>query len=500
MCGTGESYRRTTTIDILSDDVLLEIFDSYRKIPVHVFIFLQVVWSWRSLAHVCRRWRQIILESPHRLNLQILCTEKSPVKKDLRIWPILPLVIKYNYTGRNLRPAGIGNILAALRQPNRVRHVQLNVASSMLEKMAPLLQESFPELTYIDIFSESTDRGTMGVLPDGFLGGSAPRLQEFYFLNLSFPSLPTFLLTTSNLTSLAFLDIPPTGYIAPEAMIACLAGMPKLERFVFGFQSTTPHPVRIRPPPIKRILLPTLTSFALNSASEYLEDFVAQIDSPQLYDIRVICWSPLVDTPVAQLPKFVDRTIGSKLPIFRHAQVCYFNGFFSFVIYYPEIDPFWDRYPAQNPNTFIKRTVFSCRRIGRRVFDIAQVLSRFSPATFSKVVHLELELERGEGLPTPRTASLEWLFILRQFPAAETLRVSSEFSGFVAAALEDFAEDIIMVTEMLPDLDLICLEAQPVPSSVEKFITVRRLAGRPLTVVNTKAEFDEILKSSYISE
>ena len=499
MCGTDESYRRTTTIDILSDDVLLEIFDSYRKIPIHVFYHLQVVWSWRSLAHVCQRWRQIIFESPRRLNLQILCTEKSPVKKDLRIWPILPIVIKYNYTGRNLRLAGIGNILAALRQPNRVCPPELNVASSMLEKMAALLQEPFPELIHIDIFSESTDRGTMGVLPHGFLGGSAPHLQEFYFHNLSFPSLPMFLLSTSNLTSLAFLEIPLTDYIAPEAMIACLAGMPRLENFVFGFQSTT-HPDQIRPPPVTRIALPALTSFALHSASEYLENFVAQIDSPQLHDIRVICWTPLLNTPVDQLPKFVDRTIGPKLPIFDHAQVCYSSGFFSFLIYYPEIDPFWDRYPAQNPNTFIKRTVFSCRRIGRRVLDIAQVLSRFLPATFSNVVHLEVEVEHREGLPSPRTTSLEWLFILRHFSAAETLRVSSEVSGLVAVALEDYAEDIIMVTEMLPYLDLICLEAQPVPSAVDKFITVRRAAGRPLTVVDTKSEFDEILKSSYTSE
>lgn len=294
----------------------------------------------------------------------------------------------------------------------------------------------------------------MGVLPDGFLGGSAPHLQEFYFHNLSFPSLPMFLLSTSNLTSLAFLEIPPTDYIAPEAMIACLAGMPRLENFVFGFQSTTPHPDPIPPPPVTRIALPALTSFALHSASEYLENFVAQLDSPQLHDIRVICWTPLLNTPVAQLPKFVDRTIGLKLPIFGHAQVCYSNGFFSFLIYYPEIDPFWDRYPAQNPNTFIKRTVFSCRRIGRRVLDIAQVLSRFSPATFSNVVHLEVEVEHREGLPSPRTTSWEWLFILRHFSAAETLRVSSEFSRSVAVALEDFAYNNGRRNVAVPRLDL----------------------------------------------
>jgi hypothetical protein len=499
LCGPGESYTRATTIDILSDDVLLEIFDSYRKIPFYHLFRVQVVWSWRSLAHVCRRWRQIILESPHRLNLQIFCTEKTPAGKNLRIWPTLPIVIKYNYMGRSLRPAGIGNVFAALRQPNRVCHVELNVTSSMLEKMVPLLQEPFPELTHIDIFSESTDGG-MGVLPSGFLGGSASRLQELYFHNLSFPSLPTFLLSTSNLISLAFLRIPPTDYIAPEAMITCLAALPKLEQFVFGFQSATPRPDQIRPPPVTRIVLPALTAFTFNGASEYLENFVAHIDSPQLENIRVVCWNPLIDTPVAQLPEFVDRTIRSKLAVFRHAEVRYSRGFFSFVMYYPEIHPFWDWFPAQDPNMTIRRTVFSCGGIGRRVLDVARVLSRFSSATLCNVAHLELDLEPEESRQLRGATKTEWLCLLRQFPAAETLHVSSEISVYVALALEYIAEDITMVTGVLPYVDLICLEAQPVPSSVGKFVAMRRLAGRPVTVVNTTSEFDEILKSSYISE
>jgi hypothetical protein len=320
------------------------------------------------------------------------------------------------------------------------------------------------------------------------------------FSTFPFLHYQRFLLSTSNLISLAFLSIPPTDYIAPEAMIACLAGLPKLEQFVFGFQSATPRPDRILPPPATRIVLPALTSFTFNGASEYLENFVAHIDSPQLENIRIACWNPLIDTPVAQLPEFVDRTICSKLAVFRHGQVRYFSGSFSFVIYYPEIHPFWDRFPAQNPNIFIKRSVFSCNGIGRRVLDMARVLSRFSSATLCNVVHLELEVEPEESHQLQDATKLEWLCLLRQFPAAETLRVSSEISASVALALEVIAEDIMMVTEVLPYVDLICLEALPVASSVEKFVAIRRLAGRPVTVVNTISEFDEILKSSYISE
>jgi hypothetical protein len=234
----------------------------------------------------------------------------------------------------------------------------------MVAKMVALMLEPFPELTHIDIFSVPTDGG-IGVLPDGFLGGSAPRLEEIYFHSLSFPSLPTFLLSTTNLISLTCLGIPPTDYIAPEAMIACLAGLPRLEKLVFGFQSPTPHPDGVRPPPVTWITLPALTSFTFRGASEYLEELVAQFDSPLLKELRVACWTPLFVTPVAQLPEFVGRTVGSKLTAFRHAQVCYHCiGTFSFVMYYPEIHPFWDRFPAQDPNTFIKRAVFTCNGIG----------------------------------------------------------------------------------------------------------------------------------------
>src|SRR6266702_978015 len=72
---------------MLPDNVLLEIFDLCRKSLRYNIL---PAWKWHLLVHICQRWRQIVLESPHRLKLQILCTHRTPVRKNLGIWPAFP--------------------------------------------------------------------------------------------------------------------------------------------------------------------------------------------------------------------------------------------------------------------------------------------------------------------------------------------------------------------------------------------------------------------------
>ena len=90
-------------INMLSEDVLLEMFTFY----VYEDPDLD---GWQKLVHVCRRWRSVVFASPHRLNLQLLCTNKRPVKKMLDIWPALPIVVSGGYDTVD----GIENIIAAL--------------------------------------------------------------------------------------------------------------------------------------------------------------------------------------------------------------------------------------------------------------------------------------------------------------------------------------------------------------------------------------------------
>ncbi|KAI0300369.1 hypothetical protein BC826DRAFT_674582 [Russula brevipes] len=76
------------TIDMLPDDALLEIFSFYREETMYNVDF---TWMWEILVHVCSRWRNIIFASPRRLDLRLLCSNRTPVKTSLDMWPPCPL-------------------------------------------------------------------------------------------------------------------------------------------------------------------------------------------------------------------------------------------------------------------------------------------------------------------------------------------------------------------------------------------------------------------------
>ena len=306
---------------MLPDNVLLEIFcfcfsneSLYR--PGYFW-----TWKWDLLVHVCRRWRQVVFGSPLRLDLRILCTNSNPVGRNLGIWPALPILVHFGSDRRNGNIAsGEDSIVTALKHVDRVDCISLDATGSELEKITTVMQEPFPVLTRLFIWSDDENAP---VLPAKFLGGSAPRLQEIHLSGIPFPALPALLLSTSDLVDLILFNISPSGYISPEAMVVGLAGLPRLKKFTIEFQLATPRPDRIHPPPVTRTILPALTNFRFNGASEYLEDLVSRIDAPQLDWIHIYYCNQLVDFWVAQLARFVDRTVGPKFRQSRYAQVSF---------------------------------------------------------------------------------------------------------------------------------------------------------------------------------
>ena len=331
------------------------------------------------------------------------------------------------------------------------------------------MQEPFPVLTRL--FIQSGD-GNVPVLHAEFLGGSAPRLQHINLGGIPFPALPTHLLSTSDLVALTLRDIPPSGYISPKAFVVGLAAKPRLSYFTIEFQSSTPRPDRIHPPPVTRTILPALTTFYLTGASEYLEDLVSRIDAPQLDGIHISYLNQLFDFQVDQLARFVDRTVGPKLSQSRYAEV-------NFRDYRVNFD--MSRHATKDSYHRHGLTSIVCQGIGWQVSHIAQVISHVS-ATLANVVHLKLWSWLGEVSQLEGADSVDWLHLLHQFPAVQSLRVSKELAGHVAFALEDIPLEAVAQTP--PYLDLIYLEGQPA-SSIEKFVAARLLSGRPVIVVET---------------
>jgi hypothetical protein len=132
---------------VLPDDVLLKIFDLS---GLDYKYSLQFAWKWYFLVHVCQRWRQIVFASPHRLNLRILCSYRTPVRKNLDIWPAFPIIVDYGDL-KSIVPYDEDDLLAALEHPDRVCSVNLRTTPPQLEQMVRIMQEPFPVLTDLKI-------------------------------------------------------------------------------------------------------------------------------------------------------------------------------------------------------------------------------------------------------------------------------------------------------------------------------------------------------------
>ena len=478
----GESFLHTSTTTALPGNVLLEIFDFYRNNHDYT---CHGVWKWHLLVHVCQRWRQVVFTSPHRLKLQLLCTFGTPVRKNLGIWPTFPIAVDYfSYPERGLTHIDEDSIIAALEHPNRVCYVNLYITSLQLGKVATAMQESFPVLKYLRISLE--DRNAP-VLPAEFLGGCAPYLREVTLSGIPYPTLPTLLLSASHLVTLSLRYIPSTGFISPESLFVGLAALPKLECFILRFQSVSePSSIKQSPSPLEtRTALPALTSFEFRGASEYLEVLATLIDSPQLHNISIVYLDERVYFQVDQLSKFISRSVGPRLALFEHAQITLFQD-------RPGIT--FDMCPSPNhPFSYVPpvRARVSIEEFDWRVNRLAHVLSQCTVA-LSNVVHLKIMTEPSspdsscniEWTYDARwTYDVEWRRLFRQLLAVETLRVSWDLAECIASALEDSISEETVAVDSLPSLNLICLAGQPA-SSIEKFVTARRLSGRPVTVIN----------------
>jgi hypothetical protein len=192
LSGTGQVYPRVT-FGALPDDVLLEMFDFYLAfMNFEAFLFRSFPEdAWHTLVHVCKRWRSILIASPHRLQLQLLCTNKTPVLNALDIWPELPIVVSGG-PGMS-KPQDATNIIAALKQHNRVVKININeIPNTFLKRMRAMkMKNPFSALTSLRLRST---RLNAPALPDSFLGGSAPRLQtlDLGWHSISSATNPTF--------------------------------------------------------------------------------------------------------------------------------------------------------------------------------------------------------------------------------------------------------------------------------------------------------------------
>jgi len=477
---TGSLSRRVT-IGMVPDDVLLEIFGFYVK---EAYGFLQTmnlkgVEVWCTLTHVCRRWRSVVLSSPLRLNLRLVCTSKTCSREMLYVWPTLPIVIEeWSHDDTQLLSEKKNdNIISALEHRNRICQISLgNLGPSQLDAFTESMQDPFPMLTHLELWSKFEPATA---IPDSFLGGSSPLLQSLRFWNIPFPALTNLLLSTNHLVYLRLRQIPHSGYISPGSMVACLSSLTGLETLDLSFLSPRSHPgpSARHPSSFPRVDLPALTELYFHGVSEYIEEFVARINAPLLSHVRIAFFNQLV-FDVSQLSRFIGGVDIFKAPC--QSQVHFDDGF-TFV----KLSPFEDT--VDRPRTLV--FYIKCTPSEWQLSSLAQVCCSSLSSLQRSLESLDIaHFYTSPGHWHDDMENTQWLELLQPFIAVKGLYLFGELALPVAQALQELAGE--RATEVLPALQGIYIQSHHAPGAVrealEPFIAARQFSGYPVVVHHTE--------------
>ena len=452
------------SIDTLPDDVLLAIFNYYVNGDAQDVTEREE--AWQLLVHMCRRWRSIVFGSPRRLKLRLVCQERTRARDTLYVWPALPLVIWYNGDHRR---GSVDNVIAVLERRDRVCRINVeNVQSSDLEILLAAMQQPFPELTYLSIYSEDE---TVSVVPDSFLGGSAPSLQSLWLSGIPFPGLPILLLSATHLYNLHLLNLPHSGDTSPDMMVTALSSLTSLEYFTLKFQSPRSCPDRAsrRLLPSTRSVLPVLTRFCFKGASEYLENLVSRIDAPQLNDLGITFFNDIAfDTP--QIMQIISRSPTSRA--LEKVNITLRNR-----------DSNLD-FSSRTSGDGKVNVGILCQGLDWQLSSLEQVCTSCLPplSTLEDLYIYEDPYSQPDWKDDVDNGL--WLQPLHPFTAVKNLYLSEQFALRIGPALQELAEG--RTAEVLPALQNIFLKglqpSGPVQEGIRQFVASRQVTSRPIAV------------------
>ena len=366
-------------------------------------------------------------------------------------------------------------IIAALKQQhNRVCQISISdVPNSLLKKFAAI-NTPFPALTFLNLTTLEADEGAP-VLPESFLGGSAPRLRWLMFQGVPFPALGKLLLSSCDISELFLDNIPHSGYISPDALVSSLSGLTRLRYLTLKFQSPRSRAARESrvPPSLTRVVLPALVYWNFKGDSEYLEDMLSRMDAPVHAYIMITFFNQLVfDTPF--LRNLVERAVMSKA--FPKAEITFSSYGVFFTLF--------QKHGPVEPESRALEFGISCRPLDWQLSSIAQVIGSAIPPlpTLERLKFGMYQLQLWQDHWQDDMENAQWLELLRLFAPVKDLVLCGQFLRLVAPALGELNGE--RVTEELPALQNILFEdffgALRWQEVIGPFITARQIAGRPV--------------------
>jgi len=471
--GADRLYPRVT-IDALPDNVLVETFEFYLGKDVPDTAGNHNYDGWQTLVHVCHRWQCIVFASPRRLDLKLFCTPRRSVNsKALDIWPALPIVIKaWNIQSEE----DVTNLIAALGHHNRVckiYHINEESQDPLLEEFAAI-DEPFPALTSLELSSYAQN---VPVLPDSFLGGSAPRLRSLVLYGIPYPSIGTLLSSTTNLVRLTLWNIPHSGYISPGTIVPSLSMLPWLGSLVLEFRDPRSRdpPASRHPPPLTRVVLPNLNHFEFNGNIGYLEDILSQIETPMLNRSHFCFFNQLVFDALL-LGHFIRRT--EAFTTTHMARVVFSSWDVKVTL--------WVREDMGSDDLERRSLSISCKPLDWQLSALPQVLTSFL-SSLSTLESLEIAIDHKNW--QGEIDVIQWREFLHPFTSVKKMTLKDKASVLVVPALRELSRE--GGTEVLPALQNLSLTTSgsesspsgPLKEAIEEFIATRQLNSHPVTLL-----------------
>ena len=470
---------RTTSIHILDDDSLLNIFSLYRpadtvinKDSVNLTYSRGSIWVdehwWYKPAHVCRRWRNLILGSASFLGLGLLCTFGTPVADMLAHEPHLPLAIDYFDRSRNITAEDEEGIFLALEQPNRIRCIR--IGPWPLQDLQNLVMDidELPILEYLVMATGSEDNtsefpGTI----------QAPRLRHLVLLGVAPPMGSRLLTTAVGIVTLVLVMYGPSVYLKPNSLLQWISCLSRLETLVI---ITLPDPDAetqlSHVPTITHATLPNLRSLHLQGVSAHFEVFILRIATPRLEKLYIKFFDQLAFS-IPFLARLMNTTENKGLR--------FNNTEFEFSderVHRETEEKSWcsfstsgHRLRLNGPISFMAQIV-DALSLGQRLPAVEHLILEHEKDSRSSEEDSDVEVDRTE-----------WNKLLMPFSNVKFLHVNhglvEEFSRFLRL------EDGEPASELLPELQqLVYSGSSNAGDGFTSFIDTRQKAGHPVSLVH----------------
>ena len=484
-------------IHILDNDSVLNIFQHYRPIILEEDendddrILEGGEWGrerwWYKLAHVCRRWRYLILASASHLRLHLVCTYGTPVADMLAHSPPLPLVIDHVDDDHDITTEQEEGIVLALQLRDRVRRLRLQMPIPNLERLITTLGDEFPVLDYLYVTVPTKDKTNL-VLPQTF---QAPQLRHLVLDNVVCPIGSPLLTPTMGLLTLSLLNIQPSAYFSPNDLLQRLSLMPQLETLGIVFHSPVSkrHIERqlLNTPIMAHVTLPSLQWFGFKGASAYLEALLPRMTTPILEKLQILFFNQLT-YPVPHLLQFINT---AETLTFRRARIAFDEEGVSIRVY-----------PHQGAKLYTLYVEVGCKPIDWQVASAAHIFNTLRTA-FLTVDHLTLEYN-GSFIPLEWGHEVDrrpWRELLRSFSNVKILRVGvgDDFVRQLSRSLQ--LEDGELPLELLPEMEELSYSAiDDDDTAFTAFIDARQNSGRPVTLIRRGSSPTDSSFSALLSE